>query len=38
MTASALSPTVTGRDALGVLTLSTGAQDWLAEEPALFPH
>jgi len=27
-----------GRDALGVLTLSTGAVDWLAEEPALCPH
>ena len=27
-----------GRDGLGILTLSTGTQDWLAEEPALFPH
>ncbi|MFN4193741.1 MAG: prolyl oligopeptidase family serine peptidase [Tabrizicola sp.] len=27
-----------GRDRLGVLTLSTGALDWLAGEPGLFPH
>lgn len=27
-----------GRDGMAVLTLSTGAQDWIAEEPALFPH
>ena len=27
-----------GRDKLGVLTLSTGAVDWVAEEPQLFPH
>ncbi|MFZ1468514.1 MAG: prolyl oligopeptidase family serine peptidase [Paracoccaceae bacterium] len=27
-----------GRDGMGVLTLSTGAQDWLAQEPALFPY
>lgn len=27
-----------GRDKLGVLTLSTGAVDWRAEEPDLFPH
>ena len=27
-----------GRDKLGVLRLSSGAVDWLAEEPALCPH
>ncbi|MBL9055952.1 MAG: S9 family peptidase [Rhodobacteraceae bacterium] len=27
-----------GRDRLGVLTLSTGALDWLAGEPTLCPH
>ncbi|WP_333815091.1 S9 family peptidase [Tabrizicola sp.] len=27
-----------GRDRLGVLTLSTGAGDWIAEEPQLYPH
>lgn len=27
-----------GRDRLGVLTLSTKAVDWLAEEPQIYPH
>ncbi|GAB1480824.1 prolyl oligopeptidase family serine peptidase [Paracoccaceae bacterium] len=27
-----------GRDRLGVLTISTGALDWLAGEPELYPH
>jgi dienelactone hydrolase len=27
-----------GRDRLGVLTLATGAVDWVAGEPDLFPH
>lgn len=27
-----------GRDRLGVLALSTGTVDWVAEEPQLFPH
>jgi dipeptidyl aminopeptidase/acylaminoacyl peptidase len=27
-----------GRDRLGVLTLSTGAVDWIAGEPELYPH
>ena len=27
-----------GRDQLGVLTLATGAVDWLGGEPELFPH
>ncbi|WP_374394976.1 prolyl oligopeptidase family serine peptidase [Tabrizicola sp.] len=27
-----------GRDRLGVLTLSTGGVDWIAEEPQLYPH
>ncbi|MGB8813979.1 MAG: prolyl oligopeptidase family serine peptidase [Paracoccaceae bacterium] len=27
-----------GRDATGILTLSTGHIDWLASEPALYPH